>query len=306
MNKEQNKIVRNICLILSPIFLLSGIAQESFFYGFVIPSLLVSFFLYLKKSSINVDSAKSFSSNQSTDANALKNSINSKADDLILGAALITMREITNDSSAGIGKYYDDEEKDKLIYDCLIDIEKTLFEKDKIKAVRLKLMNLMFSCAEMDVLLMKPPTMHNLLSGEMSEKIMELLSVNESLNQKIIAEISSPLTLELVKSEISGSYLQYHFYMAAYNTVRITLKDFSNDLKKDWYRCCYISFCIWMEDTYRSQLNMPLLIENRMKAIALSGWTSVVNENPIDLRESFESKWKNVFSEPSPFFEVEV
>jgi Trp operon repressor len=306
VNKEQNKIVRNICLILSPIFLLSGIAQESFFYGFVIPSLLVSFFLYLKKSSINVDSAKSFSSNQSTDANALKNSINSKADDLILGAALITMREITNDSSAGIGKYYDDEEKDKLIYDCLIDIEKTLFEKDKIKAVRLKLMNLMFSCAEMDVLLMKPPTMHNLLSGEMSEKIMELLSVNESLNQKIIAEISSPLTLELVKSEISGSYLQYHFYMAAYNTVRITLKDFSNDLKKDWYRCCYISFCIWMEDTYRSQLNMPLLIENRMKAIALSGWTSVVNENPIDLRESFESKWKNVFSEPSPFFEVEV
>lgn len=306
MNKEQNKIVRNICLILSPIFLLSGIAQESFFYGFVIPSLLVSFFLYLKKSSINVDSAKSFSSNQSTDANALKNSINSKADDLILGAALITMREITNDSSAGIGKYYDDEEKDKLIYDCLIDIEKTLFEKDKIKAVRLKLMNLMFSCAEMDVLLMKPPTMHNLLSGEMSEKIMELLSVNESLNQKIIAEISSPLTLELVKSEISGSYLQYHFYMAAYNTVRIALKDFSNDLKKDWYRCCYISFCIWMEDTYRSQLNMPLLIENRIKAIALSGWTSVVNENPIDLRESFESMWKNVFSEPSPFFEVEV
>ena len=61
-----------------------------------------------------------------------------------------------------------------------------------------------------------------------------------------------------------------------------------------------------MEDTYRSQLNMPLLIENRMKAIALSGWTSVVNENPIDLRESFESKWKNVFSEPNPFFEVEV
>ena len=123
MNKEQNKIVRNICLILSPIFLLAGIAKESFFYGFVIPSLLVSFFLYLKKSSINVDSAKSFSSNQSTDANALKNAINSKADDLILGAAQITMREILNDSSAGIGKYYDDEEKDKLIYECLIDIE---------------------------------------------------------------------------------------------------------------------------------------------------------------------------------------
>jgi Trp operon repressor len=306
VNKEQNKIVRNICLILSPIFLLAGIAQESFFYGFVIPSLLVSFFLYLKKSSINIDSTKSFSSNQSTDANALKNSINSKADDLTLGAALITMREITNDSSAGIGKYYDEEEKDKLIYNCLIDIEKTLFEQDKIKAVRLKLMNLMFSCAEMDVLLMKPPAMHNLLSGEISEKIMELLSVNESLNQKISSEITSPLTLELVKSEISGSYLQHHFYMAAYNTVRITLKDFSKDLKKDWYRCCYISFCIWMEDTYRSQLNMPLLIENRMKAIALSGWNSVVNENPIDLRESFESKWKNVFSEPSPFFEVEV
>lgn len=306
MNKEQNKIVRIICLILSPIFLLAGIAQESFFYGFVIPSLLVSFFLYLKKSSINIDSTTSFISNKSTDVNALKNAINSKADDLILGAALITMREIANDSSSGIGKYYDEEEKDKLIYDCLIDIEKTLFEQDKIKAVRLRLINLMYSCAEMDVLLMKPPAIHNLLSGEMSEKIMELLNVNESLNQKISSEITVPLTLELVKSQISGSYLQHHFYMAAYNTVRVSLKDFSNDLKKDWYRCCYVSFCIWMENTYRSQLNLPTLIEDQIKAIAFSGWPSVVNENPIDLRETFETKWRNVFNEPSPFFEIEV
>ncbi len=306
MNKEQNKIVRNSCLILCPIFLLVGLAQESFFYGFVIPSLLVIFFLYLKKSSINIHSNKSFISNKSTDVNALKNAINSKADDLILGAALITMREIANDSSAGIGKYYEEEEKDKLIYDCLIDIEKTLFEEDKIKAVRLRLINLMFSCAEVDVLLMKPPTIHNLLSGEISEKIMELLNVNESLNQQITSEITAPLTLELVKSQISGIYLQHHFYMAAYNTVRVSLKDFSKDLKKDWYRCCYISFCIWMENTYRSQLNMPLLIENQIKAISLSGWASVVNENPIDLRETFETKWRNVFDEPSPFFEVEV
>jgi Trp operon repressor len=306
VNKEQNKIARYICLILSPIFLLVGITQGSFLYGFVIPSLLVSIFLYLKKSSINIELTNLVSAIQSTDVNALKNSINKKADDLVLGAALITMREITNDYSAGIGKYYEEEQKDKLIYDCLIDIEKTLFEQDKIKAVRLRLMNLMFSCAEMDVLLMKPPTIHNLLSGEMSEKIIELLNVNESLNQKITSEITAPLTLELAESEISDIYLQRHFYMAAYNTVRISLKDFSNDLKKDWYRCCYISFCIWMEDTYRSQLDMPKLIENQMKAIAFSGWVSVANENPIDLRESFESKWNNIFNEPSPFFEIEV
>jgi Trp operon repressor len=306
VNKKQNEIVRYICLILSPIFLLIGIAQESFFYGFVLPSLLMSIFLYLKKSSINIDSKNSISSTQSTNLNALKNSINSKADDLILGAALITMREITNDYSAGIGKYYEEEQKDKLIYDCLIDIEKTLFEQDKIKAVRLRLMNLMFSCAEMHVLMMKPPTMHSLLSGEMSERIIELLNVDESLNQKITSEITAPLTLELAKSEISNIYLQCHFYMAAYNTVRISLKDFSKDLKKDWYRCCYISLCIWMENTYRSQINMPTLIENQIKAIAFSGWVSVANENPIDLRESFESKWKNIFNEPSPFFGIEV
>ena len=306
MNKEQNKILRNICLILSSIFLLAGIVKNSFLYGLAVPAILMSIFLYLKKSSINTGARNDEVPAQDSQLSDIKKSINSREGDLILGAALITMRELANDHSVGVGKCYDEEQKDKLIFDCLVDIEKTLFEKDKIKAVRLRLMSLMLSCAEMDVLLMKPPTMHRLLSGELEEKIVELFNVNEFLQKDLQPGLPTEFSFEDLKNEIMHRYILCHFYMSAYNTVRISLKDFVDDSKKDWFRACYISFCIWQENVYRTDLNMPVLIENQLKSIAFSGWASIAKENPNDLRESFEIKWRNCFNEPSPFFEIAV
>lgn len=306
MNKEQNTIIRNTCLILSTIFLFAGIIKGSFLYGLVVPAVLISLFLYLKKSSINTGASNGKIAAQASELSEIKKSINSREDDPILGAALITMRELANDHSVGVGKFYDEEQKDKLIFDCLIDIEKTLFEKDKIKAVRLRLMNLMLSCAEMDVLLMKPPTMHRFLSGELEEKIVELFNVSEFLQKDLRPGLPTQFTFEDLKNEIMHRYILCHFYMSAYNTVRISLKDFVDDSKKDWFRACYISFCIWQENVYRSDLNMPLLIENQLKSIALSGWASIAKENSNDLRESFEMKWRECFNEPSPFFEIAV
>ena len=94
--------------------------------------------------------------------------------------------------------------------------------------------------------------------------------------------------------------------MSAYNTIRVCIEDCNDDLKKDWFRPCYFSFCIWHENTFRTQLSMPLLVDNPLKTIAYSGWLSIVNENPKDLKESFEEKWSNCFNESSPFFDVEV
>lgn len=306
MNKEQNKILRIICLILSSIFLLAGIVKNSFLYGLAVPAILISVFLYLKKNSINTVVSNDEVPAQASELSDIKKSINSREGDLILGAALITMRELANDHSVGVGKCYDEEQKDKLIFDCLVDIEKTLFEKDKIKAVRLRLMSLMLSCAEMDVLLMKPPTMHRLLSGELEEKIVELFNVNEFLQKDLQPGLPTEFSFEDLKNEIMHRYILCHFYMSAYNTVRISLKDFVDDSKKDWFRACYISFCIWQENVYRTDLNMPVLIENQLKSIAFSGWASIAKENPNDLRESFEIKWRNCFNEPSPFFEIAV
>jgi len=303
MNKEQNKIVRNISLVLAPIFFITGITQESFLYGFVIPSLLITIFLYLKKSTFNEEIRNAKILNQTMDISEIKKSINAKEGHLILGPALITMRELAYDSDRGIG-LYEEELKDRLIYDCLVEIEKTLFEEDKIKSVRLKIIDLMLNCAEMEVLIMKPPTMHKLLSGELGGKIIEILKVSDSMKKIFNSEFSTTISFEELKSEITNRYFQYHFYVSAFNTVRISLKDFDRDLKKDWFRPCYISFCIWQEDNIRSALSMPKLIDNQLKAIVFSSWLSVANENPIDLREAFEAKWNNVFNEPSPFFDL--
>ena len=306
MNKEQNKILRIICLILSSIFLLAGIVKNSFLYGLAVPAILISVFLYLKKNSINTVVSNDEVPAQASELSDIKKSINSREGDLILGAALITMRELANDHSVGVGKCYDEEQKDKLIFDCLVDIEKTLFEKNKIKAVRLRLMNLMLSCAEMDVLLMKPPTMHKFLSGALEEKIVDLFNANESLQKDLQPGLPTQFTFEDLKNEIMHRHILCHFYMSAYNTVRISLKDFVDDPKKDWFRVCYISFCIWQEDVYRRDLNMPLLVENPSQTIALSGWASIATEDTDDLRESFETRWKICFNEHSPFFEIAV
>ncbi len=305
MNKEQNKLARKICLIFSPIFLIAGIVQESFLYGFVIPSLLVSIFFYLRKSSVIDDLVRPIESKQFEEISSIKKSINARAEDSILGPALVTLRRLAYDEKTGIANYEEDE-KDRLIYDCLLDIEQTLFEKDKIKSVRLKIIDLMFDCSEMNVLIMKPPTMSKMLSGEIEVKIVEFFAVSEAL-QKTFPNIEpNSAEFDVLKNEIIQRYLRLHFYMSAYNAVRFCLNDFNDDLKKDWFRTCYVSLCIWHEDTFRTQLGMPSLVANPLKVIAYSGWLSVVNENPNDLRESFEQKWQNCFNEPSPFYEVEV
>ena len=305
MNKEQNKLVRKICLIFSPIFLIAGIVQESFLYAFVIPSLLISLFFYLRKSSIIDNFVSTIESSKTDEISSIKKSINSRADDPILGQVLVTLRRLAYDEKTGIANYEEDE-KDRIIYDCLMDIEKILFEKDKIKAVRLKIIDLMFDCSEMDVLIMKPPTLSKMLSGEIEVKIVELFAVSEGL-QKTFPHIEpNSAEFDVLKNEIIQRYLLLHFYMSAYNTVRFCLNDFNDDLKKDWFRTCYVSLCIWHEDTFRNQLGLPSLVANPLKVIAYSGWLSVVNENPIDLRESFEQKWRNCFNEPSPFYELEV
>jgi hypothetical protein len=305
VNKQQNKIIRNSCLMLSPVFLFIGIVQDNFLYSFLISILLIIIFLYLRKSSINAYFENTDSSTNAVEVSDIKKSINARAENVVLGTALITLRQMAYDSSIGIGNY-EEEEKDRLIFDCLVDIEKTLFEKDKIKAVRLKIMNLMLACAEMDVLLMKKPTLHELLSGELEGRIIELFAVSEPLQQLFTPVLSNPISIEDLKNEIKHRYLQNHFYLSAYNTVRVVLKDFIDDPRKDWYRPCYISFCIWQEDLYRSQLKMPLLNKNQGKIIALSGWASIAEEGSADLRETFETKWRNCFNEPSPFFDIAV
>jgi hypothetical protein len=299
MNKEQNKLVRNVCLLLLLGFLIAGFEHKSLLLGFFIPAALILILLYLKKSSVQIK-------HQTIDGSYdIKKLINAKADDLILGAALLTMNQLAYDSANGIGSY-EEEEKDKLIYDVLVDIEKKLFAEDKVNAVRLRLIDLMFACAEMNVLIMKHPTMHKFLSGELEDKVLDLFYADDSFQKIFVDELSKPVTFEDLKNEITNRYLVHHFYMSAYNTVRVILKDYDDDLKNDWFRPCFLSFCIWQEDRFRSKLGLPLMVDNPLKTIAFSGWSSVVKENPIDLRKSFEQKWMNCFDEPSPFFEIEV
>jgi hypothetical protein len=227
----------------------------------------------------------------------------------VLGNVLASLRETVNDTTQGIGKHWSEEGKQKLIIECLTDVEKTILQPNPVQAVRLRATELMIITAQFDVLIMQPPTQHMYLSGELKLKIQELAKVDKGLKEFFYSIDPTPVSFNDMQDAVVFQYWKGHAYLCAYNQARCALNDFHKDLTKDWFRACYLSFCIWQEAAYRQELGMPSVIEGRspeLKAIMFSSWRDRVEEGVAELRLAWEESWESVFEEPSPFTGVEV
>lgn len=94
-----------------------------------------------------------------------------------------------------------------------------------------------------------------------------------------------------------------------HRNVRCSVDDWYKDKTKDWFRPCYISFCIWLEDGYRQKLGLPSIIQGEqadMKAIMYSTWMNRAEEGHKELRLVWEKSWQDIFHAPSQFDGVEV
>lgn len=220
--------------------------------------------------------------------------------DLILGTVLISLRQITNDLSQGIGKNYNKEQKLELMVNCLKDVEKTIQANDKLTAIRTKTVDWLCQCAQYNVLITETQNSEKYVSGELVKHLDRIVEVNEDINKFIYGIHPRPVSIDEIKNQLIVQYWVLHLYSAAYNAARCAMKDYSNNVNSDWFRACYKSYLIWWEDNFRKELNLPSVFteeKSELKLICLSSWWSIVNKNPEDMRKEFEQSWFNVFQE---------
>jgi len=222
----------------------------------------------------------------------------------VLGTALSYVRDTLNDTTQGIGKHWSDKGKQKLLAQVVGDVEKCLNQPNPVQVVRMRTIEFMLLAAQFDVLIMQTPTKHKWLSGELKQYIPELAKSDATLREFFGEQEEPPTDFNSMWDLVLMRYWVLNLHMSAFNQARFALDDGSKDPTKDWFRPCYYSLCIWQENTYRTELGMPLSIDGAqadLKSTMLSTWIQRADEGHKLLRHEWENSWEDTFKEPSPF-----
>ncbi|WP_175836174.1 hypothetical protein [Burkholderia multivorans] len=222
----------------------------------------------------------------------------------VLGKVLSHLRDVLNDTSQGLGKHFSEAGKEHLVTECLADIDRQLSQPNPALAVRMRLLEFMILSAQFDVLVMQPPTPFEGLSGELRPHIPTLKESDKDLREFFYG-LDSPVTSpDDMWDAVLFRYWVMNLYVNAYNIARIVLQDFHTDKTKDWLRPCYISLCIWQENSYRQCLGLPAVIpgdDPAIRAIGHSVWMNLAQQGHQHLRLEWENAWEDMFKEPSPY-----
>jgi hypothetical protein len=222
----------------------------------------------------------------------------------IYGPIVRYARAVLNDRSQGIGKVWSEDGKRKLLEGLLADVAQVLAEPNPAQAVRMRAIEFMLIAAQFDVLIMQPPTPFKGLSGELKPRIPELAKKDKELEEFFYGIDPAPTTFDGMWDSVLMRYWAMNLNLNSYNQARVALGDWHDDRKKDWFRPCYTSLCIWQENTYRRQLGLPSVIGGDLedlKAIMHSTWINRAKEGHKELRLVWEKSWEEAFKEPSPY-----
>lgn len=233
----------------------------------------------------------------------------------IYSATLSYLQKELNDKSKGIGKYWDEEGKGRIIQNILSDIEETLAQENPTQAVRMRIINLIAETAKFQVLIIPPaPEIDQAglrdyegITGELKENIPRLAKTNKDLEEFFYSLEETPTSPGDMYDFILMRYWYLHLSLHAYNQVRITLGDYHKDHHKDWFRPCYISMCIWQESLYRQELGMPYAIRGTnpdWQALMHSTWINRIEEGHKEPLLEWERSWIDVFNKPSPYAQI--
>jgi hypothetical protein len=164
--------------------------------------------------------------------------------------------EITKDSSAPFVK----EHAAKMADQCIAVLQ----SPDPIAKCREDLGDLVYACAQYQVLVLDPPPTPDPtglrgrlgITGELKARIHELAKQDEFLIEYFSAfpEVTSrddEWNLILMRYRMCGAY------MNVMNALRISLDDCNPDDSKDWFKPFYAAMCASAEYRYRSELGLP-------------------------------------------------
>jgi len=233
----------------------------------------------------------------------------------ILGAVLVHLRDVFNDKSKGLGKYWSEDGKARLTNQILTDIQEALSQPNPVQATRMRILALMLETAKFQVLVIPPSPESDStgirdyegVTGELKASIPELVKEDDELEEFFYGLDETPTTPSDMWDVVLRRYWVLHLYMNTYNLVRIALDDWHKEEKKDWFLPCYISMCIWQEDQYRKKLGMPSAISGDhpdWKALMHSTWKNRLEEGDKEVRLAWEKSWTDVFNEPSPYSKI--
>lgn len=227
----------------------------------------------------------------------------------IFGRVTRYAREILNDTTKGLGQHWSESGKQELLLNLLSDLKKVLAQPNPAQAVRMRTLEFMLLAAQFDVLVMQPPTPFPGLSGKLKSHIPDLAKKDQDLEEFFYGFNPTPETFNDMWDAVLFRYWVLHLNMNAYNQARIALGDWHEDSKKDWFRPCYTSLCVWQENRYRTLLGLPSAISGHdfdLKAIMHSTWMNRAEEGHRELRLVWEKSWEEAFSEPSPYRGFEI
>jgi hypothetical protein len=222
----------------------------------------------------------------------------------VSGLVLSHLRNVLNDRSQGLGQHWSEEGKQKLVGDLLADIDQQLLQPDPTLAVRMRTIEFMLLASSFDVLVMQHPSKFSGISGELKLHIPKLATLNTDLREFFYSMDPTPTEFNDMWDAVLLRYWVLHLYMSSYQVARVALGDYHSDATKDWFRPCYMSFCIWHENTYRQELGLPSVVagdQPDLRAIMHSTWMNRAQEGHKELRLVWEDSWIEIFHEPSPF-----
>jgi hypothetical protein len=227
----------------------------------------------------------------------------------VYGPVLRHAQAVLSDRSRGIGKMWTEAGKEKLQSSLLSDMALALAAPNPAQAVRMRTIEFMLQAAQFDVLVMQPPTPFKGLSGDLQSRIPELAKCDKELETFFHGMDPTPTEFDDMRGAVLARYWVMQLYMNSYDQARIALGDWHPDRRKDWFRPCYTSLCIWQEGLYRGQLGLAPAIEGEMqdmKAIMHGTWVKLADEGRKELRLDWERTWRDTFDEPSPYDDLEM
>jgi hypothetical protein len=232
----------------------------------------------------------------------------------VLGPVLAYLRQQQSDATreniwVAVGGFHG-----PLALELLRDIEQAVHRSpNPVQGVRRRLFDLMHEAAKYQVLIMdrRPEAQDGLpfydgVSGQLKALIPDLAKVDEGLQSYFYRLSPSPQTAEEMFKAVYAQHAKLNTWVNAFNVARFTLRDFHADARKDWFKPCYVSLCIWHDSLYRQALKMPsaLTAESAarmdLKVLAHSLWLQVLESSSTEPRLDWERKWTELFGEPSP------
>jgi hypothetical protein len=222
----------------------------------------------------------------------------------IYGPVLSSSIKLLSNSEFGLSRHWSENGKTELLNNVISDIQEQFQKPNPRRALRTRCLECFIEAARFDVLIMKPPTQHRHLSGQMGNYIAELQTKDQYLQEFLDSFTNRPTELNDVHDYILNKYWILYFHINALNIARSLGGDCPQDPKSDWFGVSYLSLCIWTEDRYRNTLGLPSSIDGEnsfWKSLAHSEWVQVLEEDQENPRQIWEQRWWDKFAEPSPF-----